>query len=137
MSPLIAQAPTSRIILGLMTFGKDESAGARITDINEFNKILDLFQSRGYNEVDTARVYIGKQQEAFTREAQWKDRGLTLATKIVYPGEPGANTHDKVIESLETSLKELGTDSVDLLYLHAAVRFYLNTPIPSKYAPHI
>lgn len=121
MSPLIAQAPTNRVILGLMTFGPEGTSGARITDAGEFKKVLDLFQSRGYNEVDTARVYTDNKQEAFTREAGWKDRGLTLATKIIYPNEPGANTHDKVIESFETSLKELGTDHVDLLYLHAAV----------------
>jgi aflatoxin B1 aldehyde reductase len=104
-----------------MTFGPKESDGARVTDMAEFNKTLDIFQSRGYNEVDTARVYVGKQQEAFTREAKWKDRGLTLATKIHYPNQPGQNQHDKVIESFETSLKELGTDTVDLVYLHAAV----------------
>ncbi|KAK4247892.1 NADP-dependent oxidoreductase domain-containing protein [Corynascus novoguineensis] len=122
MSPLVAQSPKPRVILGLMTFGPDESAGARVTDVDEFGKVLDLFQSRGYSEVDTARMYIDGKQEAFTREAGWKDRGLTLATKIQYPGEPGANTYDKVLKSAELSLKELGTDSVDILYLHAADR---------------
>lgn len=117
MSPLIAKSPTNRVILGLMTFGPDESAGARITDLGEYEKILDVFQSRGYNEIDTARVYVDGKQEAFTREAKWKDRGLTLATKIKYPSEPGSNTHDKVIESLNTSLKELGTDCVDVSVL--------------------
>ncbi|KAK3365547.1 NADP-dependent oxidoreductase domain-containing protein [Lasiosphaeria ovina] len=120
--PLIAQSPKNRIILGLMTFGPDEATGARVTNIDEYGKVLDLFQSRGYNEVDTARVYVGGKQEAFTRDARWKDRGLTLATKIKYPGEHGTNLHDKVIESLDLSLKELGTDTVDLLYLHAADR---------------
>lgn len=126
--PLVATRPTNRIILGLMTFGPSESDGARVTDLAEFNKTLDIFQSRGYNEVDTARVYVGKQQEAFTREAKWKDRGLTLATKIHYPNQPGQNQHDKVIESFETSLKELGTDTVDLVYLHAAVS-YTSCPV--------
>ncbi|KAK3358768.1 NADP-dependent oxidoreductase domain-containing protein [Lasiosphaeria hispida] len=120
--PLIAQSPTARVILGLMTFGPDEATGARVTDVGEFGKVLDLFQARGYNEVDTARVYVGHKQEAFTREAGWKDRGLTLATKIKYPGEPGGNAPDKVLESLDVSLKELGTDVVDILYLHAADR---------------
>lgn len=119
--PLIASNPTPRVILGLMTFGPDESTGARITSVPEYAKVLDLFQQRGYNEVDTARVYVGGKQEAFTREAGWNERGLTLATKVHYPSEPGLNTADKVVESVETSLKELGTDCVDLLYLHAAV----------------
>jgi aryl-alcohol dehydrogenase-like predicted oxidoreductase len=121
MSPLIAQSPTPRVILGLMTFGPDESTGARITDVGEFAKVLDRFQSRGYNEVDTARLYVGGKQEAFTREAGWKDRGLTLATKIKYPAQPGENTYDKVLQSMDLSLSELGAECVDILYLHAAV----------------
>ncbi|KAI5856204.1 NADP-dependent oxidoreductase domain-containing protein [Durotheca rogersii] len=120
--PLIASAPRDRIILGLMTFGPDASAGARITDVSEFNRCLDTFQARGYNEVDTARVYIDGQQEAFTRETKWKERGLTLATKFKYPAEAGTYQAAKVVESLETSLKELGTESVDIIYLHAADR---------------
>lgn len=114
--PLIASAPQNRIILGLMTFGPDESKGARITDINEFNRCLDTFQARGYNEVDTARVYIDGEQEAFTSQTRWKERGLTLATKFKYPGQAGANQAAKVAESLETSLKELGTDCVDVSF---------------------
>ncbi|KAL0942986.1 aflatoxin b1 aldehyde reductase member 2 [Colletotrichum truncatum] len=120
--PLVASNPKDRIILGLMTFGPKESDGARITDLGTFNKALDVFQTRGYNEVDTARVYVGRQQEAFTREAKWKERGLTLATKVQYPGTLGDHAASKVIESVETSLKELGTDCVDILYIHAADR---------------
>lgn len=116
--PLVVQRPTDRIILGLMTFGPDPKTGGRITDVSEFGKILDHFQSRGYNEVDTARMYIGGKQEVFTREAGWKDRGLTLATKIQYPAEGGANTGDKVLASAETSLKDLGTDTVDVSHCH-------------------
>jgi aflatoxin B1 aldehyde reductase len=115
---LIADRPKNRVILGLMTFGPSESDGARITDLDTFNKVLDVFQSRGYNEVDTARVYVAGQQEAFTRQVNWKERGLTLATKVKYPANDGDNAADKVTESVELSLKELGTDCIDLLYLH-------------------
>ena len=83
--------------------------------------MLDYFQSQGYNEIDTARNYIGGAQEAFTREAKFYDRGLTCATKC-YPNQPGNHTGDKLEESLEKSLKELGTDCVDIFYLHAADR---------------
>ncbi|MCJ1381843.1 hypothetical protein MMC17_004955 [Xylographa soralifera] len=119
--PLITQNPKSRVILGLMTFGPDADAGARITSIDEYNKCLDYFQSQGYNEVDTARVYVGGKQEAFTAEAHWKDRGLTLATKW-YPNEPGFHKPAKVREMLTKSLEELKTDCVDIFYLHAADR---------------
>jgi aflatoxin B1 aldehyde reductase len=119
--PLVAQRPTDRIILGLMTFGPDPSAGARVTDHAEYGKILDYFQSKGYNEVDTARAYIGGKQEAFTRDAKWQDRGLTLATKH-YPFAPGQHSPEKLRAACETSLRELGTDCVDIYYLHAADR---------------
>jgi aflatoxin B1 aldehyde reductase len=112
--PLIVQNPRPRVILGLMTFGPDVSDGARITDIGEYGKVLDALQARGYNEVDTARVYVNGLQEAFTREAGWKDRGLTLATKIAYPDNPGDNTKEKVVESCHKSLAELGADCVDV-----------------------
>lgn len=119
-----------RVILGLMTFGPDAAAGARVTDPAEFARVLDLLQSRGYGEVDTARVYVGGKQEAFTREARWRERGLTLATKVKYPNQDGDNQYAKVIESVGVSLKELGLEEegveggkkLDLLYLHAAVR---------------
>lgn len=114
--PLIAQNPKDRIILGTMTFGPDKSAGARLTSLDDYNKCLDYFQKQGYNEIDTARMYIGGKQEAWTRDAKWKDRGLTLATKI-YPVTAGGHAADKVKETCNTSLKELGTDCVDIYYL--------------------
>jgi aflatoxin B1 aldehyde reductase len=97
------------------------SEGAKITDLEEYKKVLDCFQGAGYNEIDTARVYVGGKQEAFTREAGWKDRGLTCATKW-YPFTAGAHKAEKIEEKLNESLKELGTDCVDIYYLHAADR---------------
>lgn len=123
--PLIVPSSSGkpRVILGLMTFGPDEDKGARITDQETFGKALDAFQARGYNEVDTARVYVGGAQEAWTRDAKWKERGLTLATKVKYPNEPGSNSGDKVIESVETSLKELGTDCIDVSPLESEMEY--------------
>ncbi|KAL8698855.1 MAG: hypothetical protein Q9201_006344 [Fulgogasparrea decipioides] len=119
--PLLMQTGKPRVILGLMTFGPDESAGARITSLDEYNRCLGYFQSQGYGEVDTARLYIGGKQEAFSKEAHWKERGLMLATKI-YPHPPGAHKPRTLREQFELSLKELGTDCVDIFYLHAADR---------------
>lgn len=119
--PLVVQSLKPRVILGLMTFGPDESTGARITSLDEYNKCLDYFQQQGYNEIDTARVYVGGKQEAFTAQAKWKERGLTLATKW-YPIYPGAHKPEVVREKLEESLRELGTEQVDIFYLHAADR---------------
>lgn len=118
--PLLATNPKPRVILGLMTFGPDVTAGARTTSLTEYNAFLDHFQAAGYNEVDTARNYVGGKQEAFTRDAKWKDRGLTIATKM-WPNEPNGHKPEALISSFNTSLKELGTDCVDIFYLHAPV----------------
>ena len=59
----------------------DLEAGARVTELSEYIRVLDYLQAQGYNEVDTARAYVAGKQEAHTREAGWKERGLKLATK--------------------------------------------------------
>lgn len=118
---LVVPSSKLRVILGTMTFGPDESTGARVTSLDEYNKTLDYFQARGYNEIDTARTYVGGKQEAFTSEARWKERGLTLATKW-YPRQPGQHKPEVIKEQLNISLKELKTDCVDIFYLHAADR---------------
>ena len=80
--------------------------------------LADLFSR--YNEIDTARTYVGGLQEAFSREARWKERGLTLATKC-YPQEPGMHKAEELKKSCDKSLSELGADCVDIFYLHAPV----------------
>ena len=119
--PLMTGTGKPRVILGTMTFGPDKEKGARITSLDTYNSILDKFQQSGYNEIDTARVYIGGKQEAFTRDAKWKERGLTCATKW-YPHTTGAHKGDVVEAKLNESLKELGTDCIDIFYLHAPDR---------------
>lgn len=119
--PLIAQTNQPRIILGLMTYGPSPEKGARITSLDDLNKSLDHFQQQGFNEIDTARTYVGGEQEAHTAKANWKERGLTIATKW-YPQVPGAHKPNVVRENLERSLKELNTDRVDIFYLHAPDR---------------
>lgn len=52
-----------------------------MTDMNEFNKALEIFKANGYDELDTARMYQEAQQEAFTGESTWKEKGFKMATK--------------------------------------------------------
>lgn len=104
-----------------MTFGRDTKAGGHITTLEVFNQCLDYFQEKGYSEVDTARMYLNGKQEEFTAEAGWKQRGLTIATKV-YPSEPGFHAAETLRTKFTESLKALQTDSVDIFYLHAADR---------------
>jgi hypothetical protein len=122
----MSSATKNRIILGLMTFGPDEDKGARITSMDEYKRCLDLLKSRGYDEIDTARVYVGGKQEAWTRDAGWKEKGFKIASKW-YPHEAGAHKPEVLKAKVDESLKELGTDSIDIYYLHAGV----SDPIPS------
>lgn len=117
----MASEPKSRVILGLMTFGPDPNVGARITSLDEFGQCLDHFKSHGYNEVDTARMYLGEKQEEFTAAVGWKERGLSLATKV-YPTQPGIHKPENLRRKLNESLAALQSDQVDLFYLHAADR---------------
>ncbi|KAI1299588.1 NADP-dependent oxidoreductase domain-containing protein [Xylaria venustula] len=110
-----------RVVLGLMVVGPEGVPGARLTGLDNANAALDIFQKRGHSEIDTARLYLGGKQEAFTREAGWKERGLSVATKA-YPITPGLHAPDALAATLETSLAELGTDYVDIFYLHAPDR---------------
>ncbi|OPB45260.1 short chain dehydrogenase/reductase [Trichoderma guizhouense] len=114
-------SPKPRAILGLMTYGPDNFADNRVTTLDEFKLHLDALQKHGYNEVDTARIYSGGDQEAFTAKAGYKERGLKLATKS-YPRTPGQHTAANLRKDLETSLAELGATSVDIFYLHSADR---------------
>lgn len=105
-----------------MTYGPREAApDNRVTTVEEFQQHLDAFQKHGYNELDTARIYSGLKQEAFTAQAGWKERGFKIATKS-YPQGPGAHSAVNLRKDLETSLAELGTDCVDIFYLHSADR---------------
>ena len=106
-----------------MTFGPDEKKGARVTSLDEYKKCLDYFQKEGYSEVDTAESYIGGQQMAFTAQAGWKERGLTLATKY-YPKQEAGHTEKVLREKLDRCLSELKTDCVDIFYLHAPDRWH-------------
>ena len=112
-----------RVILGVMTFGPPgtEAKGARVTSLDEYNQCLDYFQKLGYSEIDTARAYIGGEQEAWTKEAGWKQRGLSVSTKI-WPVFRGMHNKANIEATLNKSLAELDTNSVDIFYLHAPDR---------------
>ncbi|KAI1747177.1 Aldo/keto reductase [Xylaria castorea] len=101
-----------RMILGLMVVGPPDVPGARLTGLDNITAAFDMFQARGHAEIDTARLYLGGKQEAFTREARWKERGLRVATKA-YPIQPGLHAPEILADTLETSLRELGTECVD------------------------
>lgn len=112
----------SPISLGTMTFGPDWGWGA---DRDEARRIFDAYVDRGGNFVDTANRYTNGTSETLVGEfaAGRRDR-LVIATKYTMterPDDPnsGGNHRKSMVRSVEGSLRRLGTDHIDLLYLHA------------------
>lgn len=112
----------SPLSLGTMTFGSDWGWGA---DSNEARRIFDLYMDRGGNLIDTAVNYTNGAAERFlgTFIGEKRER-LILATKFTMardPGNPnsGGNHRLNMVRSVEQSLRQLGTDRIDLFYLHA------------------
>lgn len=111
----------SELALGTMTFGEAWNWGA---SREESIRILDLFLDRGGNFVDTANVYTNGQSEEFLGAAMGDRRGrIVLSTKFTLSRENGnpnaAGSHRKnLVESLEGSLRRLGTDCIDIYWVH-------------------
>src|SRR5262249_42267382 len=88
-------------------------------------RIFDAYVERGGNFIDTASVYTnGSSEKLVGKFAQGRRERLVLATKytlMTRPGDPNAcgNHRKSMVQTVEQSLKRLGTDYIDLLYLHA------------------
>jgi aryl-alcohol dehydrogenase-like predicted oxidoreductase len=111
----------AQLCLGTMTFGTDWGWGA---DRDESRRIFDAYSDAGGNFIDTASNYTDGSSEEFVGEfvAGARDR-FVIATKYtlsIDPADPnaGGNHRKSLVRSLEQSLRRLGTDYVDLLWLH-------------------
>ncbi|ATS22423.1 aldo/keto reductase [Xanthomonas phaseoli pv. phaseoli] len=112
----------SPLSLGTMTFGEAWGWGA---DAGEARRIFDAYADRGGNFIDTAVNYTNGGSERILGELV-KDRRerFVLATKFTMARDAdninsGGNHRLNLIRSVETSLRQLATDRIDLLYLHA------------------
>jgi aryl-alcohol dehydrogenase (NADP+) len=106
----------SRICLGTMDFGDgmDEATAA---------KVLDSAREAKVNFVDTADAYTDGASETMLGKLIAKDRdNWVLATKV---GQQDGPPHRKMglsrrwmLHAIDQSLKRLGTDYVDIYYMH-------------------
>ena len=106
----------SAVGLGGNTFGRycDEERSAQV-----IRQALDL----GVNHVDTADLYSrGVSEQHVAKAIAGRRHEVVLATKVGYPMGDGPNdrgmSYRRVIGSCEGSLRRLGTDYIDLYYLH-------------------
>jgi aryl-alcohol dehydrogenase-like predicted oxidoreductase len=113
----------SELALGAMTFGA-EGWGV---DQKESRLVYDGFREAGGNFVDTANIYSGGRSETFLGEFMSEDRdraGIALATKYTGPTRrrdvnASGNNRKNMMDSVHDSLKRLGTDYIDLFWVHA------------------
>ena len=106
----------SRLWLGTMMFGDR-------TDEAEAARIVAASREAGVNAIDTANMYAGGASEAITGRLIKADRShWVLATKLANPTGPGPNdrgtSRRHMLAAVDASLQRLGTDWIDLLYLH-------------------
>jgi aryl-alcohol dehydrogenase-like predicted oxidoreductase len=96
--------PPARIGLGCVTFGREIDEAASFA-------LLDHALERGVTHFDTASAYGGGASETILGKwlASRKPANITVATKILPP-------YDRI--DITDSLRRLGVDHIDLLYLH-------------------
>jgi aryl-alcohol dehydrogenase-like predicted oxidoreductase len=112
----------SPLALGTMTFGQDWGWGA---DESEARRIFDAYVDRGGNFIDTAVNYTnGASERILGKLMEGRRDRIVLSTKFTMardPGDPnsGGNHRMNLVRSVEQSLRQLGTDRIELLHLHA------------------
>lgn len=112
----------SPLCLGTMTFGTAWGWGA---NKKTCRVIWDRYAAAGGNFIDTANFYTDGESERFVGECMKGDRErFVIGTKYTLKttnGDPNAagNSRKNMMQAIEASLKRLGTDYIDLYWLHA------------------
>ena len=106
----------SPLCLGTMMFGGP-------TDEPTAGRIIAKARDAGLNFLDSADAYNGGASEEVVGRAIRADRGWwVVATKLANPMGEGPNRRGAsrrwIMEAVEGSLRRLGTDHIDLYYLH-------------------
>lgn len=115
----------STLTLGTMMFGEQ-------TSTEESLRIIDKAWDQGINFIDTADVYTNGRSEEIVGEAIAGNRHeWVLATKVGFgpvDGVPNRSglSRKHIFNGIDASLTRLGTDYLDIYYLH---REDHNTPL--------
>ncbi|RZT88134.1 aryl-alcohol dehydrogenase-like predicted oxidoreductase [Pseudonocardia sediminis] len=111
----------SPLALGTATFGTEWGWGA---EKEQARALFDTYVEHGGNFVDTASTYTDGSSERllgeFIREHRERLVVATKYTTLRTAGDPnsGGPHRKSLFASVEASLRRLGTDVIDLLYLH-------------------
>ena len=123
----------SRICLGCMSFGQPAEGNQWVLDVEHSRPYIQRALELGINFFDTADVYSNGMSETVTGRALHdfaRRDELVIATKVHFPMGKGPNdrglSRKHILNSIDASLKRLGTDYVDLYQIH---RWDYETPI--------
>ncbi len=111
----------SDLFLGTMTFGEDWGWGA---SPEVCRQMFDAYAEAGGNVIDTAVNYTDGSSEKIVGDLLKADRDrFVVSTKYTLstdPSDPNAagNHRKNLMRSLDASLKRLGTDRIDLYWVH-------------------
>lgn len=111
----------SELFLGAMTFGDERGLGPTG---DEPRHIFDAYAEAGGNVIDTAVNYAQGNSERIVGELVGADRDrFVVSTKYTITRDgsdpnAGGNHRKNLVRSLELSLERLGTDYVDLYWVH-------------------
>ena len=111
----------SEVALGTMQFGKNTLGNL---DQAATTKMVKLALDRGINFIDTADIYTRGESESLLGSALKGIRDeIVLATKVRLPMSDNFNrsgaTRVNIMRGIESSLKRLQTDHVDLYQVHS------------------
>jgi aryl-alcohol dehydrogenase-like predicted oxidoreductase len=116
----------AQLALGTMTFGLRDDWG---TDAAEARRIYEAYREAGGNYIDTANQYAGGASEEIIGQLVAGHREeVVMASKYTNsaPGRganAGGGQRKNMMESVEQSLRRLGTDYIDLYIAHAWDQF--------------
>jgi aryl-alcohol dehydrogenase-like predicted oxidoreductase len=111
--------------LGTGTFGGTNEFFKRWgdTDAKEASRLVDISLERGINFFDTANVYSqGASEEVLGEAIKGRRHKVIVATKATFsmgehPNDKGSSRYH-LIKAAEDSLKRLGTDYIDVFFMH-------------------
>ncbi|HEV7815505.1 MAG TPA: aldo/keto reductase [Janthinobacterium sp.] len=93
------------------------------TQADEATRMVDLCLERGINLFDTADVYsAGASEEILGQAIKGRRDKVLISTKATFamgdgPNDKGSSRHH-LVRACEASLKRLGTDHIDLYFMH-------------------
>lgn len=125
---------TASIVLGTWSWGTGGFAGGNVVfgnslDTADLKEVFTVAVENGLNTFDTAFAYANGESERILGELSSQyDRSEVILSDKFTPGMQDDTKENPVEDMLEGSLKRLGTDYIDIYWIHNAADVERWTP---------